>query len=1042
MSSTSFNRSLLALAITTAISSPIALAEETPNGASSQDVEVIQVKGIRSSLKESLATKRLSNSIVDSITAEDIGKLPDVTISDSLQRVPGIQITRSAGEGARVNVRGTPQVGMLLNGEQMLSAGNITTVQPNFSDIPASLVQKVDVIKSPTADILSGGISGTINLKSLRPFNLKEGVNVIGSLEGTRGTMSDETDHRASVVVGLNADDFGFLVNASTSSSNLANYSLGAAGNNWWRVAQEGGKFGFYGAKADINGDGAVDENDISDYSGDGDDNDLFLVFQGHNTLNRFLNRDRDALNASFQWQLTDSLRFTSDVFYTNMDERMHSMGLAAAAQWGKFGWYLPDMEYASIYDDVQNPAENAGELITLNKVTLLPRDLKSQSNSSFNQRESINTNFQLDYEGDSVDLSLRYLHGEADGHLTKAVVDARLGQEGTYVRPGVNISANPGGYPGGPAIGSDGEPLLKADGTPLLNVYPDPAKGLISVDYRGKYQHWHLPTIDGEKLGENLDRYGFNSTNSGDNYDESAEIDVLRFDGSWLIDSGDLSTIDFGVRYGEREVARDYYNYAGVFTSPETGQEFIARWHDVNSKFKDSNGKNWSYFEQHSLSDLQEMDPSLIVEVDDFGPAKGLGTYYAVNPEHLDDPKTWLDRWNGGNTVKFDIPDQSYEVKESNQSAFLQANLEGDLFNLGYGANLGLRVVKTTLETTQSMKGSKSDPEIIDGKAYLRGPGIKEGFELDDEGNRLYLVTENSYTDYLPTFNAWLDITENQKLRFSVAKTMTNHNTNQLGLGLTVTRLRSDTDDSLFLASSAKAIGNPMLEPWRSTNFDLSWEWYFNETGYFSAAAFLMKIDSFITSDIVIRDDIPDSDGVVRNEALAVQTTVNGDGGDIKGLELSYQQTFDFLPSFLSGLGTALNYTYAPSDSDSTDYFGNKLPMNDNSEHQANAILFYDKDGFQFRVAYNYRSKKLNNSVKVQDQDNKGLLRNFAYWTKPTHYVDVSASYDLAENLTLYLTGSNVTEEYVERYVQWEHLREQQDINEARYSLGIRGKF
>ncbi len=83
-------------------------------------------------------TKRNALSIVDAISAEDIGKLPDVTISDSLQRITGVQIRRSAGEGSAINIRGLPQVLTMLNGESYLGAGSVTSVQPDVGDIPSS----------------------------------------------------------------------------------------------------------------------------------------------------------------------------------------------------------------------------------------------------------------------------------------------------------------------------------------------------------------------------------------------------------------------------------------------------------------------------------------------------------------------------------------------------------------------------------------------------------------------------------------------------------------------------------------------------------------------------------------------------------------------------------------------------------------------------------------------------------------------------------------------------------------------------------------
>src|SRR6185436_6895039 len=118
---------------------------------SAAEVEEVIVTGVRAAQEAAIEIKRAAPQIVDSISAEDIGKLPDVTISDSLQRVPGVQIRRSAGEGSLVNIRGMPQVLVTMNGEQYLSAGggdewgqpNIGRAQPDFVDIPATLFSGV-----------------------------------------------------------------------------------------------------------------------------------------------------------------------------------------------------------------------------------------------------------------------------------------------------------------------------------------------------------------------------------------------------------------------------------------------------------------------------------------------------------------------------------------------------------------------------------------------------------------------------------------------------------------------------------------------------------------------------------------------------------------------------------------------------------------------------------------------------------------------------------------------------------------------------------
>jgi TonB-dependent receptor len=143
--------------------------------ADSPTLEEVIVTGVRASEQRSVELKRNADVIQDSISAEDIGKLPDTTIADSLQRITGVQINREGGEGTSVNIRGLPQVGTLLNGEAFPDRGSIVSVQPDFGDIPSQLFSGADVNKSPSASLLNAGITGTINLKTRRPLDLQQG---------------------------------------------------------------------------------------------------------------------------------------------------------------------------------------------------------------------------------------------------------------------------------------------------------------------------------------------------------------------------------------------------------------------------------------------------------------------------------------------------------------------------------------------------------------------------------------------------------------------------------------------------------------------------------------------------------------------------------------------------------------------------------------------------------------------------------------------------------------------------------------------------
>ena len=168
--------------------------DEGPKGA--EELKELTVTGVRASQIRAIEVKRLAPSIQDSISAESIGQLPDVTITDALQRITGVQINRDAGVGTSVDVRGLPQVGTMLNGEVFISPDQIDSQQPDFTTLPATLFNQVDVIKSPTAGQTAGGISGSLNLHTFRPWDLPTGFTYSYSADGERGSTTRKTGRR------------------------------------------------------------------------------------------------------------------------------------------------------------------------------------------------------------------------------------------------------------------------------------------------------------------------------------------------------------------------------------------------------------------------------------------------------------------------------------------------------------------------------------------------------------------------------------------------------------------------------------------------------------------------------------------------------------------------------------------------------------------------------------------------------------------------------------------------------------------------------
>jgi iron complex outermembrane receptor protein len=226
MSSKKFKKGMLASSIALVLAggaTPFAMAAEEVKAAD-QETEVIEVRGIRGSLKQALNQKRFSNAVVDSISAEDIGKFPDRNIAESLQRIPGVTIGRSfAGEGGDVSIRGTnselTQVSM--NGNYVASTGWFSQAAAKRSFdmdlLPPELVAGVDVYKSPTASLDEGGVGGTVVVRTRKPLELDSNTLFL-SAEYQDNSLADENGQGLTGMYSWKNDqeNFGVLASLST----------------------------------------------------------------------------------------------------------------------------------------------------------------------------------------------------------------------------------------------------------------------------------------------------------------------------------------------------------------------------------------------------------------------------------------------------------------------------------------------------------------------------------------------------------------------------------------------------------------------------------------------------------------------------------------------------------------------------------------------------------------------------------------------------------------------------------------------------------
>lgn len=194
------------------------------------DSTVIVVKGYRASLRSAQQIKRRSDSIIDAVVAEDIGKLPDVNAAESLARLPGVQITHGSDEGSGVLVRGLPDVATTVNGRD-ISTAELRRVQ--MQDFPSGALAGMEVYKSGTADLLEPGLAGLINVRTRRPFDFK-GFEIDGAVRETYNDQNGKFNTNGNVLVTdrwmTGAGEMGALLNLSYTEQDFRNAVRWATG--------------------------------------------------------------------------------------------------------------------------------------------------------------------------------------------------------------------------------------------------------------------------------------------------------------------------------------------------------------------------------------------------------------------------------------------------------------------------------------------------------------------------------------------------------------------------------------------------------------------------------------------------------------------------------------------------------------------------------------------------------------------------------------------------------------------------------------------
>ena len=256
-----------------------------------------------------------------------------------------------------------------------------------------------------------------------------------------------------------------------------------------------------------------------------------------------------------------------------------------------------------------------------------------------------------------------------------------------------------------------------------------------------------------------------------------------------------------------------------------------------------------------------------------------------------------------------------SFDIDEELIDAYFKANFETDLGGMTLGGNVGVRVVNRDLTST--------------GNQLFEGAVTPNIFERTD-------------TEVLPSATFRLDLNDEMIVRLGAARVVAFPNTEDLNNGL-----------QLFGDFRGRG-GSPDLDPFLATQIDASFEYYFADDALFSVGAFYKDIETFIVSSTQ-QESV---DGFAQ--PFSISRKVNGESATVQGIEVLYQQPFTFLPGALDGFGTILTYSYIDSETPLTDDLGNTLPLPGLSQNNVNAILYYEKDWFSGRLAYNWRDEYL----------------------------------------------------------------------------------
>lgn len=1070
-----FKRSMLAMCVM-ALSTP-SFAQDAPK--KDDTVEEVVVTGMKEALGSAQDIKKNADTIVDSITAKDLGSFPDKSVAEALQRVAGITVNRFAAssdtahfsaEPSGVVVRGLNQVRTEFNGRDSFSANSGRGL--SWGDISPELMSGVDTYKNQTAELIEGGIAGTVNMRTRVPFDQAGDMKAL-TVNYNYGDISEKFTPEVSGLYSTrwdtSAGEFGVLGNLSYSNINTG--SQGAQLSRLSRI-----------------------RNVYSDVP-------LAFIPDGTNLRDSRYDRTREGLALAAQWKspdetLTATMQFNRSQYENEMKEYVVGTSFGNPA-FGK-----------SVYYETTDPAA-------------APKAVPGTDAFTFDSHGMFQSGTML--------APLGWWGNPGDETKTAANAAGQAFVPACYSWGGTCGASTAQGYVGtfltSSTRYSKNKNMTQDTGFNLKWEPSDTVHGSFDVQYVDStvknydistdFNTFTNPSIDvtGGKLPKlvlsspsniNLSPGGYTNPN---NYyindimdhieDSSGHEFAFKTDFKFDIESGWAKSLKVGARYADREqdVNWSKYNWQNVANGWTQNAAYfnLDKGADAASGFK---GYPAFHTTRKWASDFGSLST-----------AEGMGdnSFIVADMDLLSNQKAWANSMsasalgitggNGWDPICSNTGDRAAEeagtcfrpaeknqVSEKTEAVYAQLNFGGDdlnLFGKPLSGNLGVRLVRTEIESI----GGESYPEHTTQYDCTTGNGNANSviansigcyLSADDlkyiNGASIVGTSNVTHNNVLPSLNFKYEFSDEWQARLALSRAMSRPDIGNLKhyLGVSANLPSTTTaSDPLWVKDSGGNIvganvrytadaNNPYLKPILADQIDISIENYFAKVGSFTVTAFAKQFHDYIQMSTYNRDFT--NNGITRS--VEVKAPVNGDGAKISGVEFAYQRFFDFMPEPFDGLGVQTNFTYVNNKGITNTNVssvggdggagtnGGQAPdavgvdvLEGLSKYSANFVLMYEKDAWAARLAYSWRSKFLQTAYDC--------CVSVPIWTESTGQLDGSVKYSWNENLDITFQASNLLNEQT---VLTQQVTDSKDgalrlpnawfQNDRRFTLGLRLKY